>query len=357
MHIAWISIAVPAASAGQGPPSALASVRYRMLQPKTELERLGHRVSLIDPRSQDAAEAARSADALIFGKLMAQSAGGGFGETADAYARLLGQAKGPAVLFDVNDDYFDVPGYGDFYRSHEPHGWVTSTGALAEVLAQFARAPIHVVPEPYEGPVGNPKPPARAPASFLTRLLRLQHRAVPAELLWFGHPTSLPELAASVEEVAAAARTRSLHLRCITAPGHGAEELCRSHGDAGQLRMSFEAWSPNTVWNGLEACDLVVLPAKLSRRLARAKSANRMVEALRAGRFALAHPRPAYLELAPYSWVGESLAAGIDWALAHPGAALKRIAHGQRHVQAEYSPGAIAQKWLGALQEARTAVH
>jgi glycosyltransferase involved in cell wall biosynthesis len=177
------------------------------------------------------------------------------------------------------------------------------------------------------------------------------------QLLWFGHPTSLPELAASIEEIAQAARARPLHLHCITAPGHGAEELCRPRGTAEPLRMSFETWSPPAVWRGLQDCDLVILPARLSRRLARGKSANRMVEALRAGRLALAHPRPAYLELARFAWVGDSLADGIDWALTHPREALSRITRGQRHIDAEYSPSAVAQKWLSAFLEARAPAH
>jgi glycosyltransferase involved in cell wall biosynthesis len=334
MHIAWVSIAVPAASPAGALQSALASVRYRMIQPKVELERLGHRVSFIDPRSPGAAEAARTADVLVFGKLMSQAARDGFVPTADAYRGLLARVQGPKVVFDVNDDYFDVPAYAGFYRGEQPDAWTTSTGTMAEVLVEFAQSPIHVVPEPFEGPHGEPRAPA--PKS--------------AGLLWFGHPTSVPELAASMDELVAAGKKHSLHLRCLTAPGHGAEQLCRT-GTAG-LRVSFEPWSAAATWRALQACDLVILPAKLSRPLARAKSANRMIESLRAGRFALAHPRPAYLELADYSWVGESLAAGIDWALAHPRRALARITAGQGRVEAEYSPSAIAGKWIEAFRAA-----
>jgi glycosyltransferase involved in cell wall biosynthesis len=188
-------------------------------------------------------------------------------------------------------------------------------------------------------------------------MLRSRRQTMPAELLWFGHPTSLPELSASLEEIVAAAKRRPLHLRCITASGHGAEQLCESQQGTAGLRMAFEPWSPAATWRALRACDLVILPARLSRRLARGKSANRMIETLRAGRFALAHPRPAYLELSRFAWVGDSLADGVAWALAHPREALARISIGQRYVETEYSPGAIAQKWLAAFHEARSPVH
>lgn len=336
MHIAWVSIAVPAASPAGALQSGLASVRYRMIQPKIELERLGHRVSFIDPRSAGAADAARTADVLVFGKLMSQAAGDGFAPTADAYRSLLRGVQGPKVVFDVNDDYLDVPAYGGFYRGERPDAWTSSTGAMAEVLVEFAQSPIHVVPEPFEGPHGEPRAPA--PKSV--------------ELLWFGHPTSIPELSASMDELVAAGQRHALHLRCLTAPGHGAEQLCRTASTGSGLRVSFEPWSAAATWRALQACDLVILPAKLSRPLARAKSANRMIESLRAGRFALAHPRPAYLELADYSWVGESLATGIDWALAHPRRALARVVSGQHRVEAGYSPAAIAGKWLEAFREA-----
>jgi glycosyltransferase involved in cell wall biosynthesis len=99
----------------------------------------------------------------------------------------------------------------------------------------------------------------------------------------------------------------------------------------------------------LAAADIVLLPQETDTEWGRAKSHNRAVETLRAGRFAVASPIPAYLELAEFFWVGEDIAAGVNWALDHPGEAEARITDGQKYVAQRFAPDAIARRWIAAL--------
>lgn len=80
----------------------------------------------------------------------------------------------------------------------------------------------------------------------------------------------------------------------------------------------------------------------------RVKSANRLLETLRAGRIAVAHPLPSYLELKDFAWTGDRLEDGIRSVLENPAAALQRAREGQRYVAEKFSPRSIAERWLAA---------
>jgi len=73
----------------------------------------------------------------------------------------------------------------------------------------------------------------------------------------------------------------------------------------------------------------------------RVKSHNRMVEALRGGRFPIVSSIPSYQELAHVAWVGEDLAAGVEWAINHPDEVVNRISAGQALVEERFSPRLI----------------
>ena len=113
--------------------------------------------------------------------------------------------------------------------------------------------------------------------------------------------------------------------------------------------VSFTEWSLSSVEDALERADLVLIPHELEMRWTHVMSHNRLVAAIRAGRFAIASPIPAYQELASYAWLGNSLVDGIQWALTHPSQVTERIIAGQAHIESRFSPVTIAQKWSRAL--------
>ena len=121
----------------------------------------------------------------------------------------------------------------------------------------------------------------------------------------------------------------------------------------GELTLSVEPWAPDGLWSALHACDAVLLPSERLHSKKHARSANRLIEALRAGRFAIAHPVPSYLEFSDHAWIGEDLCEGIEWAVAHPNAVMERISRGQAYVEAQYSPEAIGESWEALMETAK----
>ena len=152
--------------------------------------------------------------------------------------------------------------------------------------------------------------------------------------------------------------------RRIRVPGQG--EPGRNGGEAGDLYLRVRhASHPDFTTRGVEVhhvldvapweavlgAEVIVPtldgPTKLTR------SANRLVESLRAGRFAIVGPQPSHEPLAAFTRIDGDIAAGIEWALAHAEDVRGRIAAGQRHVAVEFAPDAIAARWLKVLHAVR----
>ena len=88
------------------------------------------------------------------------------------------------------------------------------------------------------------------------------------------------------------------------------------------------------------------LPSDYRNPVKQAKSPNRLVAGLHAGRLVVAHPLPAYQPYAKFAWVGEDLRAGLEWAIRHPREVVERIAAGQACLDEKHSPETVARFWL-----------
>lgn len=211
--------------------------------------------------------------------------------------------------------------------------------ALRARLARHARHGITVIEDPYESArAGKPR---FAPGAAL-------------RLAWFG--AFGPPLRAFVE-----AQFRTIAERLPPRPAELAFVTYASQAglvaEIGTMLRAVNAnfslrhvdWSLSASAREIEQSDIVVLPQDVESAWGRVKSHNRLVEAIRAGRFATASPIPAYVELAQYAWVGNDLAGGIAWALAHPDDVLSRIAAGQAYVAERFSPSRIAGEWARVL--------
>jgi glycosyltransferase involved in cell wall biosynthesis len=294
---------------------------------------------------------------VVFSKLL-RDPDGSFGEAARRYRELLArtpQAESRVVL-DVNDDNFAVPVFRSFYveAGKRIRQWICSTEPMREALLKYASGAVSVVPDPYEGPEGEPKAPPRNRFPRLGRALRrMLGRAAAAEplrVLWFGHNSNTGTFADAIPQLKRIASLHAVELTCVSAAGMGLERICKESADAaGGFSVRFVPWTVDSVWRGLAECDLVVLPSESQNRRMLVKSANRLIETIRAGRLAVAHPLPSYQPLGGYAWLGEDLARGVEWALAHPAEARRRIGAGQRFVAAHFSPEAVARQWLSAL--------
>lgn len=217
--------------------------------------------------------------------------------------------------------------------------------SLRAQLAPAAVRGIRVIEDPWESPRSN------APREAMGEVPRL---------LWFGN--LMKSNAAAVEAGLLAlmerVRGRPLALDFVAAAEREAPLvaplLAKLVAANPQLTTRFVAWSPEATLRAIDECDFVLLPQDTSSAWLSAKSHNRLVEAIRGGRLAIASPIPSYLELAEGAWVGEDLAQGLEWALANPAAAAERVRAGQAAIANRFSPEAVGRKWLDALQPAAT---
>jgi glycosyltransferase involved in cell wall biosynthesis len=108
--------------------------------------------------------------------------------------------------------------------------------------------------------------------------------------------------------------------------------------------MSYVPWSPEMQFNLMQMCDFMFLPS-LDTDEKKSKGHDRLVEAINAGRIAIAHPLPQYQELAEYCYCGADYAASIDQALSHPADVLQKLGKGQTYIDTRFSPEVIAGKW------------
>ena len=70
-----------------------------------------------------------------------------------------------------------------------------------------------------------------------------------------------------------------------------------------------------------------------------AKSSNRIIESLWAGRFVVAHPIPSYMEFNKWAWIGGDLAEGIAWMVDNAASIAGRVSAAQDYIASAYSGG------------------
>ena len=137
-------------------------------------------------------------------------------------------------------------------------------------------------------------------------------------LLWFGHPTNLGDL------------NRLLSTLKTDLP---LDIVSRYPG--------VTQWTPDALDKALKRCKYDILPTGKSK----AKSANRMIKAIRYGKFPIAEPLPAFEEiLGP--WVGD-INEGLEWAKSH--SAVNRIKLAQEMIRERFSPQTVGKAWYKAL--------
>jgi glycosyltransferase involved in cell wall biosynthesis len=335
MHIHYL-VDGPVQRGAAGLTSSLASIRYRVLLPAAELYTRGWKVRFEHTRAS-AAEIERQlsgspgkADALCVSKCLHVPAL----PIVHAYAR-----AGIPIVADFCDDHFDHAEYGPLQLAiaKAAQQIVASTPAMAARVREATGRDAVVIDDPFEGPAGTPKfaPNGRA-----------------LNLLWFGHPSNLGTLEPMFKQLAQwiendrSAKELQMQLTLITTVDQAASDFVANlqRSAAPQLTIKLTAWSPEATWRGLAASDAVLLPTLPLPKNA-VKSANRLVESLRAGRLAIAHPMPAYQELADSAFIDTDLGAALSQALANPAAALERIIHGQTLVTAKFSPQQCSQRW------------
>lgn len=348
-RIVWVSFA-PLTKTPAGLTSDLASARYRLILPARALQAEGweSRVTHLSPQSNQRTLLARfdGCDAVVLGKVWANLSV--LSDLSERIIELLTalQARRVKIIADFCDDHFVHPDIGSVYRASLgiADAVVASTPGLAGVLRDHSSGPIHIVTDPVEGPRSDAvvRDLETAPASS----------ANPLRLLWYGHFSNLSSLRSGIPQLERFRAEHPIELTLISA-GRQAEELARDV-DAAWIgsgsRCRFVPWSAERVFSALGACDAVVIPSNPYDPRKSIKSPNRFIEAVWGGRFTVAHPLPAYEELAAYGWVGEDLFQGLAWYANNPAPARQRIERGQAGIVERFTPEAVGRRWQEVIE-------
>jgi len=339
MHIAWVVSAQYLESTAGGLYSKVASYRYRMIIPATELKKRGHQVAAIGASAaaggyEYAVQQLQDLDVVVFGKMT---------DSLELQARLADAARdaGIRVVVDVCDDHFSNDAIGERYRAvvASADAVSVSSGFLAERIAEMTGRSATVIKDSYEGSRGTPK----------------WKPGPQVEAVWFGHPLNLQGLAKSLGAFAGS----GVRMRLVVVTG-GTPEVIDWHGRVStavrrNIHLEFREWSLEATAQALQACDVVLIPIDRENPFSLSKGPDRVVESLWAGRLVLAHPIPAYEEFSAWAWIGEDLMGGLRWAIDHPAEVVERVARAQEYIGARFSPQVIAEGWESLCAELRAA--
>lgn len=195
-------------------------------------------------------------------------------------------------IFDICDDHFNDQ-FADYYHRHTLLADAVTCNSLemARIIKEEADIDATVIDDPWE----SPEQPAGIGKGYL----------------WFGHPGNKKDVEPYPE------------VRIYTG----------------------ENWTIEGQRQAIEECAAVVIPS--SGKLA--KSANRLVESVRCGRFVIANDLPAYREFSPWMWIGD-IRDGMKWFEENHEEAIKRVRNCQDYVRVRYSPKEIAHQWLNVLE-------
>jgi hypothetical protein len=206
---------------------------------------------------------------------------------------------------------------------------------MAEAARPYCAADPIVIPDPYEGPKG----PARFEPGERLRLL------------WFGHPSNLDSLGAAMDDLIAYAADQPLEITVLTQLTPDIEKGCDDLSERSGSRLSISAkpWSLPGQWRALAACDAVIIPSRMAATR-RAKSANRMIEGLWAGRPVVAQPLLAYEPFAEWAPTTPRLSDGCRRLFAERSRLPGRISAAQAYIQQTFAPTAVAAQWARVLE-------
>lgn len=207
--------------------------------------------------------------------------------------------SGAGIVYDVVNDHFGGP-LGDHYRMM--CDLATKVTAGSETMAARVKActgrEATVIDDPYENderPVGKG-----------------------SGVLWFGHGANLPSLLRVADDLVDVDLTVCTNVR----------------NDA------FVLWTMESEYRCLADCAVVLVTGDNP-----GASSNRIVKALRAGKFVITDGgAPAWEQFRPFVWLG-GVAEGLRWFEANREEAWNKVKAGQEYVRERFSPWMIGQQW------------
>ena len=206
---------------------------------------------------------------------------------------------GASVVYDVVNDHFGGQ-LGDHYR--RMCDLATAVTAGSETMAARVKACTGIGATVIDDPYETPESPVGAGSG----------------VLWFGHGANLPSLLRVADDLVDADLTVCTNVR----------------------KDGFVPWSQESEARCLAACLVVLVTGDNP-----GASSNRIVKALRAGKFVVTNGGvPAWEQFRPFVWIG-GVAAGLRWLEANREEAWNKVRMGQEYVRTKFSPWTIGQQW------------
>jgi hypothetical protein len=201
-------------------------------------------------------------------------------------------AKYGKRVFDVCDDHFSSNNY---YTEHcRTADLITcNSETMKGIIKQHTGRDAVVIKDPYETEAKTP--------------------GAGKGYCWYGHASNLPDLLA-------------LKLPSVTV-------------------LTGEAWSMDKQRRMIHSHAAVLIPTGFKQ----AKSANRLIEAVQNGRFAICGDLPAYREFSDWVWVGD-VREGIMHFEQYQNEFIKNLHFCQEYIEQNYSPKVIGKQWREVLQ-------
>jgi glycosyltransferase involved in cell wall biosynthesis len=108
--------------------------------------------------------------------------------------------------------------------------------------------------------------------------------------------------------------------------------------------MALQPWSLDEQWKALASCDAVIIPSLQDERK-QVKSANRMIEALWAGKPVVAQPMPAYTAFGQWTPIRPLISEGLEQLMTEREQIASRVQAAQAFIADHYSPAVIGAQW------------
>lgn len=204
----------------------------------------------------------------------------------------LAQAvKANGVVYDVVNDHFKGRNAADYHCMAAIANVITcASPVMAEIVKDATGRDAVVVDDPYETP--------ECPVSLTGD-----------QIVWFGHQANFASL--------------------------------QPYADLDPWVCTGDDWSLEREAQALQAAAIVLLTGNNP-----GASANRVVKAIRAGRFVVVPDDcpAAWKELRDYIWVGD-VRDGIAWALNNREEACRKTEAGQKYTRERFDPSLIGKRW------------
>ena len=338
--------------------SPIASMRYRVLLPARALMEKGHQVEIVKMNELHAGRQLdwQGVDVLVVGKQFLNVNLNQFTGQSQHLMQCCFEARaaGTTVVADINDDHFGKPVVGDHWRALAEFADVCTVGSVAmgATVGRYTKRPIVPVGDALGSPRGSPRVYADRTGGVLSRIFHTE----PLKLVWYGMTNNVFALEPWAKFIAAAWTDTPLLLRVITSRHALVDELCarirQQFGKRGLVE--FVEWEEDLQWKVVAESDVVLIPSDPADATKTVKTANRLIDALHAGRHVIATPIPSYLPYADFAELTTNPVQALHGYLNDPAAARERIQRGQAAAIRDWGADAVAESWLQAFGPRRS---